>query len=86
MSDTGSQVAEQYRRRLLGRSGEERLKMASSMRATPLARVRASVLSRDPQASPPALRRAVLLVFYGDEFTPEVRDSILARLALSSVE
>lgn len=81
MSDTRPEVAEAYRRLLLRRSGEERLKMGSSMHATARALVRASVLARDPQASPGAVRRALFLRFYGHEFDADARDKILGRLA-----
>jgi len=82
MSDTRLEIAERYRRLLLARSGEERLKMGSSMHATALALVRASVLERDPQASPGAVRRAVFLRV---EKTADLESAIeraLAALAL----
>ena len=81
MSDTRPEIAERYRRMLLSRSGAERLKMGSSMHATAVALVRASVLARDPQASPGAVRRELFLRFYGHEFDAEGRGRIAARLA-----
>jgi hypothetical protein len=65
---------------LLARSPEERLKMGCSMGATARALVRASVLARDPQASPAAVRRALFLRFYGHEFDEAERERILAWL------
>lgn len=56
MSDTAPEVERQFRALLLERSGEERLKMGCSMHATAQALVRASVLEKDPQASPATLR------------------------------
>ena len=80
MNDTRPEVAEQYRRLLLSRSGEERLQMGSSMNATARALIRASVLERDPGASASAVRRETFLRFYGREFDAETRGRILARL------
>jgi hypothetical protein len=71
-----------YRGMLLSRSGEERLKMGSSMNATARALVRASVLARDPQALPATVRRELFLRFYGHEFDAEAREKILVRLAV----
>jgi hypothetical protein len=66
---------------LMARSGEERLKMGDSMYATARALVIASILERDPSASPAALRQALFLRFYGHEFDAAARERILARLA-----
>jgi hypothetical protein len=78
--DTPPDVARRYRAMLLARSPEERLKMGCSMSATARALARASVLARDPQASPAALRRALFLRFYGHELDEAQRDKILAAL------
>ena len=80
MNDTRPEIAEKYRQMLLSRSGEERLRMGSSMNATARALIRASVRAKDPQASPATLRRALFLRFYGHEFGAEERERILARL------
>jgi len=80
MTDTPPEVMGRYRAMLLARSGEERLKMAFSMNATARALIRASLLARDPQASPATLRRALFLRRYGHEFDAGERKRILARL------
>jgi len=80
MNDTSPEVKQIFRRMLLQRSGEERLKMGCSMHATAQALVRASVLEQDPLASPAALRRALFLRFYGHEFDPETAAKILVVL------
>ena len=80
MTDTPPEVMQRYRAMLLARSPEERLKMGCSMGATARALVRASVLARDPHASPAAVRRALFLRFYGDEFEATARERILAWL------
>ena len=56
-------IADVYRRMLLGRSGEERLRMAASMYGTARALVRAAVLAEEPSASPAAVREAIFLRF-----------------------
>ena len=84
MTDTSREVMERYRAMLLARSGEERLKMGFSMNATARALIRASVLAKDPQASPATLRRAMFLRLYGHEFDAEAREKILERLGRDS--
>ncbi len=80
MMDTRPAVARAYRNFLLRRSGEDRLKMGCSMHATARALVRASVLAEDPLAPPAAVRRALFLRFYGQEFSADARQKILAAL------
>jgi hypothetical protein len=65
-----------FRKMLMERSGEQRLKMGCSMHATSRALVKASV----PEASPAALKRALFLRFYGDDFDPKRRKKILRAL------
>ena len=84
MNDTPSEIERKYLEMLMERSGEERLKMGCSMHATEQALVRASVLEKDPLASPAAVRQALFLRFYGHEFDAEARDKIL--LALEKVD
>jgi hypothetical protein len=80
VTDTPPEVMQRYRAMLLARSPEERLKMGCSMGATARALVRASILARDPNASPAELRRAVFARFYGDEFDEGEREKIMMRL------
>jgi hypothetical protein len=86
MTDTSREVMgmERYRAMLLARFGEERLKIGFSMNATARALIRASVLAKDPQASPATLRRALFLRLCGREFDAEDRERILARLGRHS--
>ncbi len=79
-TDTPPEIERRYRELLLQRSGEERLRMGCSMHATAQALVRASVLDRDPRASPATLRRALFLRFYAEDFGADSRARILARL------
>jgi hypothetical protein len=80
MNDTPQDVEERYRALLLARSGEERLKMGFSMCATARALVRASVLAKNPLATPAAIRRELFLRFYGQEFEHHAREKILRAL------
>ncbi|MFQ5802012.1 MAG: hypothetical protein ACE5JQ_03830 [Candidatus Methylomirabilales bacterium] len=80
MNDTSPEIERKFQQMLLQRSGEERLKMGCSMHATAQALVRASVLEKDPSASPVALRQALFLRFYGHEFDPDTRKKILHAL------
>ncbi len=81
MTDTPAGVHAIYRRMLLARSGEDRLRMGFSMYSTARAFVVASILEREPQASPERIREAVFLRFYGRDFDDATREKILARLA-----
>lgn len=81
MTDTPAGVEARYRRMLLARSGEDRLRMGLSMYSTARAFVVASLLEREPQASPERIREAVFLRFYGRDFDDATREKILARLA-----
>ncbi len=84
MTDTSPEVMERYRAMLLARSGAERLKMGASMNAPARALIRASVLAKDPHASPATLRRALFLRLYGHELDAATREKILARLGQDS--
>ncbi len=85
MNDTVPAIERKFRELLLQRSAEERLRMGCSMHATAQAMVRASVLEKDPLASPAALRRALFLRFYGHEFDVEARTKILRALEESVI-
>jgi hypothetical protein len=81
MNDTSPEMAETYRQRLLERPGVERLKMGCSMFATARALVLASILEREPSASPARVRRALFLRFYAPDFRAAARARIAAWLA-----
>jgi hypothetical protein len=80
MNDTSPEVEEQFRQHLLRRSGAERLRMGCSMYSAARRLVIASILERDPAASPADLREQLFLRFYGAEFGVEARERIAARL------
>ncbi len=80
MKDTSPAMEARYREMLLARSGEERLRMAGSMYATARVLVIASILEKEPAATPARLRQALFERFYGHEFDETTRARILARL------
>lgn len=86
MNDTPPEIERKYLEMLMERSGEERLKMGCSMYSTARALVEASVLEKDPLASPAAVRQALFLRFYGHEFDSETREKILIALDRVSLE
>ena len=80
MKDTPADVDARYRRMLLARPGEDRLRMGFSMYSTARALVVASILAREPGASPERIREAIFLRFYGHDFDDATRRTIVARL------
>jgi uncharacterized protein UPF0158 len=80
MNDTSPALEQKFRELLLQRSGAERLMMGCSMFSTARALVVASILEKDPAASPARVREQVFLRFYGHEFCAETRERIAARL------
>ena len=83
MRDTPPDVDARYRRMLLERSGEDRLRMGFSMYATARALVVASILAKEPEASPERIREAIFLRFYGRDFDRATRDRIVSALGRS---
>ena len=81
MKDTPPAIERKFRQMLMEQPGEDRLKMGCSMHATAQALVRASILQADPAASPAALRKALFLRFYGQDFDAATRKKILQALA-----
>lgn len=69
-----------FRKMLMKRSGEERLKMGCSMHVTAQALINASVLEKYPGALPAKLKQALFLRFYGHEFEPPRRKRIILAL------
>jgi uncharacterized protein UPF0158 len=80
MNDTSPEMERKYRSALLERSGAERLKMGCSMFATARALAAASILEREPSASPARMREELFLRFYGADFSADAQERIAARL------
>ena len=78
MNDTPPGMERRYRELLLQRSGAERLKMGCSMFATARALIVASVLEKEPSASPARLRERLFLRLYGADFRADERERIAA--------
>ena len=76
MKDTSPRMERKFRAMVMKRSGEERLKMGCSMHATSQALVKASISKKDPIA----LKQAIFLRFYGEDFEPKERKRILLAL------
>ena len=83
MRDTPPDVDARYRQMLLARPGEDRLRMGFSMYATARALVVASILAKEPEASPERIRAAIFLRFYGRDFDQATRERIVATLVRS---
>ena len=83
MRDTPPDVDARYRQMLLERSGEDRLRMGFSMYATARALVVASILAKEPEASPARIREAIFLRFYGRDFDRATRERIVSALGRS---
>ena len=81
MKDTPPAIERKFRRMLMKRSGEERLKMGCSMHATAQALAKASISQQHPGARPAELKRLLFLHFYGTDFEPEERKRIASTLA-----
>ena len=83
MRDTPPDVDARYRQMLLARPGEDRLRMGFSMYATARALVVASILAKEPEASPGRIREAIFLRFYGRDFDEATRERIVSTLGRS---
>ncbi|MFQ5682985.1 MAG: hypothetical protein ACE5HC_06900 [Candidatus Binatia bacterium] len=76
MKDTSDEIETKFRNLLLARRGEERLKMGCSMHSAARALVIASISEKDAVA----VKQALFLRFYGNEFKPKERKKVLAAL------
>ena len=83
MSDTPVTTERLQRDMLMRRSGEERLKMACSMLTAARALVHASVLARNPLASPTLIRRMLFVRFHEQDFDAPAREKIMTALGLN---
>ncbi|MCL5774011.1 MAG: hypothetical protein M1536_06485 [Firmicutes bacterium] len=80
MKDTSDEIESYYRRKLLARTGEERLLMGDSMYATARQLVLASINKKNSESGAVELKRALFLRFYGNDFTSEECRKILSAL------
>lgn len=77
MNDTLPEIEKLFRKKIMEKSGEERLKMGFSMFDFTRKQVIASVKMKTPRADNQELRKAIFLRFYGHEYSPEEQEKIL---------
>lgn len=77
MKDTHSAIEEQFLKMIMKKSGEERMRMGFDMDETARKLVTASVLYETPQASEKEIKIAIFNRFYGNDFSPEVRENFI---------
>jgi len=82
MRDTSPAMQERYDAMLMALSPGERVAMACRMFGTAKALAKAGIQDREgPIDDPVVMRQKLFLHFYGNEFTPEETERILARIA-----
>ncbi len=80
MNDTSPEVASLFKRLMMSKTGQERLKMGFSMFEMARKQVLASIVNQNPNADPREIRQKLFLRFYGKDFTPEECQKILAQI------
>ena len=80
MEDTTSDVETRFASLLAARSGAERILIACEMFDLARALVVSSVATEEPALSPADLRARIFERTYGNDFNPEDRARIIARL------
>lgn len=80
MNDTSPEMEEKVREIIRQKTPQERLEMASSMFALSRQLVIQFILRENPDISDSALRQEFFLKFYGQDYTEEELQKILAAL------
>lgn len=80
MKDTSPEMETYFNKLMMAKGGEERLKMGFSMFDMARRQVLASIMKDNSNAGPGEIRKRIFIRFYGQDFPPEVRERILARL------
>ncbi len=83
MNDTSLEVESRFNEMMMKKSGQERLKMGFSMFNMARRQIVASVKMDKSDADSEDIRREIFLRFYGEEFSPDARAKILAKLTSS---
>lgn len=83
MRDTSDVMSERYRKMLLSRSPEERLRMGFSMYDAAREIVKSALRDKFPGMAPGDLKREIFLRFYGFEFGAGEKEKIIASLMRS---
>ena len=82
MNDTTPEMAARYRAMIEARPpGGARFRIASDMFDITRAMVIAGIRAARPDITDAELRQELFLRYYGDEFSPEQREKILAAIA-----
>ena len=84
MNDTPPEIDQMIRENFLKKTPQERFKIGCEMYDTSRYLVRWAILKENPQISEVELRQQLFLRFYGDEFSAEEKEKILAYLAVRS--
>ena len=80
MNDTSPEIESRFHEMMMKKSGQERMKMGFSMFDMARRQVVASVKMERPDAGIKDIRREIFLRFYGEDFSPEEREKIMARV------
>lgn len=83
MRDTNDVMSEKYRKMLLSRPPEERLRMGFSMYDTAREIVKSAIRHKSPEIAPGDLKKEIFLRFYGFEFDAREKKKIMAALMRS---
>jgi len=82
MNDTSPEIEAHFRKMIMKKSGQERLKMGFAMFNLARKQVIASIRWNRPDAYVKEIRRNLFLRFYGQDFSQEEQEKILNRLTL----
>ncbi|MEE9165283.1 MAG: hypothetical protein V3U15_03360 [Nitrospinota bacterium] len=82
MNDTSPEIERRFRKMMMEKSGEERLRMGFSMFDFVRRQVIASIKEKNPEADEIEIKKEIFLRFYGHEFSNEELKSILKHLFL----
>ncbi len=80
MNDTSPEMENHFRKMMMGKSGEERLKMGFSMFDFARKQIIASIKIKNPDADINEINKEIFIRFYGHEFSPEEQEKILKNL------
>lgn len=80
MKDTPPEVEVRFNAMIMEKSGQDRLKMGFSMFDLARRQVLASILMKQPNADSREIRREIFLRFYGQDFSSDEREKILAQI------
>jgi len=81
MKDTSPELEVLFKAMMMEKSGQDRLKMGFSMFDLARRQVLASILMNHPNADQREIKREIFLRFYGQDFSSDEREKILAHIA-----